>query len=1057
MKTLKWLAVGLLTVAGAFIANAATTQHVTAPMVWIGQTTGTDNNGTYLSPTDVYLTNNQHQVFTAYPPNGYRVTWWAWGATYKPDWGIFEGGKVVTNLISNATTYEWTGSTSVGAKVIGVRFDYFPYTVELYKNDGKGSDHLTMSGPYYYPNSFKLVANSYTREGYTFGGWTNSVGTVFQNQASVSGASLGVTHDSVVKLYAKWNPIHYKVAFDGNESTGGSMSAQDFAYGVSQPLTANTYVRKYTVTFNPGGGTVSPASDVASATFGGWAQTASGNKRFDDQQSVQNLTNAANETVTLYAKWTLGSVTLPTPTKANNTFKGWYDAAEGGNLIGAAGANYTPTANRTIYAQWTKKYSARFRYRNANGMWTYSDWQYVLPGSYATAPDPSVYDSVTGYRFTGWSPSSLQVNQDNLTFQAQYQANVYYIVLEANDNSSRERTIECTYDVTYTLDNTFARDGYTFKEWNTAANGSGNALPLNAQVKNVLTEDTASTNLYAQWTAIQYGITFDANGGAGEMTPMSLRYDEAATLTKNAFVNSGRPFLGWRFDGRTYADEAVVSNLTTVAGTNLMFQAIWKDMYWIRFLPNGGTGEMPVQAIDTGATVALTDNAFENLGYTFAGWATNATSSVKYADGEQIRDLAAPGETNDLYAVWATNVYAVAFVCNGGEGKMTNVTFRCHEPALLPSNAFVRTSAAGSWMFRGWSLDPTASAPDFTDEQEVTNLTYEANAEVTLYALWQAPGAGEQTALAVAVDCANLTFTTNSVSRWSIISNAADAVPGVSGAGASQYIRANPPASGSSNSSDLYVTLPTGAGVLRFHYRTTIDGTKYRPSRFAVMSDAATSQTDYIVDTAQTVSTWTEAVYEKAANGKPEKITWQFQKNMGAATDTVDIDCVTWTPDDVHTVAVTFRLNDGTAAPDDIWANYTVTSGQAIAQWPADPTGVDFAGWYTAAQGGTKVVASDPAPAADAVFYAHWGASFPVPTEKDRVEASRVVAEGGVLAVEFAADENFAYNLLATDSLAPTNWYKYYGPTNGTGTLRFVPAMDAPQRFFKIETIQRTE
>ena len=45
-------------------------------------------------------------------------------------------------------------------------------------------------------------------------------------------------------------------------------------------------------------------------------------------------------------------ITLPTPTNGTGSFKGWYDAAEGGTLIGAANAGYTPTADIILHAQW---------------------------------------------------------------------------------------------------------------------------------------------------------------------------------------------------------------------------------------------------------------------------------------------------------------------------------------------------------------------------------------------------------------------------------------------------------------------------------------------------------------------------------------------------------------------------------------------------------------------------------------------------------------------------------------------------------------------------------
>ena len=48
------------------------------------------------------------------------------------------------------------------------------------------------------------------------------------------------------------------------------------------------------------------------------------------------------------------SVALPTPTRDGYTFNGWYTAATGGTLVGAAGASYIPSADITLYAQWTE-------------------------------------------------------------------------------------------------------------------------------------------------------------------------------------------------------------------------------------------------------------------------------------------------------------------------------------------------------------------------------------------------------------------------------------------------------------------------------------------------------------------------------------------------------------------------------------------------------------------------------------------------------------------------------------------------------------------------------
>ncbi len=48
------------------------------------------------------------------------------------------------------------------------------------------------------------------------------------------------------------------------------------------------------------------------------------------------------------------ALTLPSPSRTSYVFNGWYDALTGGNKVGDAGANYSPTATRTLYARWTQ-------------------------------------------------------------------------------------------------------------------------------------------------------------------------------------------------------------------------------------------------------------------------------------------------------------------------------------------------------------------------------------------------------------------------------------------------------------------------------------------------------------------------------------------------------------------------------------------------------------------------------------------------------------------------------------------------------------------------------
>ena len=59
----------------------------------------------------------------------------------------------------------------------------------------------------------------------------------------------------------------------------------------------------------------------------------------------------------------------------------------------------------------------------------------------------------------------------------------------------------------------------------------------------LLNLDHASVTLYAQWTALTYTVTFDANGGTGAMAPETG--SAPAALMANAFTRTGYSFAGW--------------------------------------------------------------------------------------------------------------------------------------------------------------------------------------------------------------------------------------------------------------------------------------------------------------------------------------------------------------------------------------------------------------------------------------------------------------------------------------------------------------------------------
>lgn len=230
------------------------------------------------------------------------------------------------------------------------------YAVTYNANGGSGAP---TSQTKWHGESLALSSAKPTRTGYTFAGWNTKAdgsGTDYASGASYTG-------NAALTLYAKWTVVTYAVKYAAN---GGSSTpaSQTKTYGVTLTLKAAiahaSETATYKVTYNANGGTCATASANATKTttytFYRWKSSADGTLYQADGSYTKNAAT------TMTAQWTVGTtttqVTLPTPTRTNYSFDGWYTAASGGTKVGNAGAKYTPTANVTLYAQWTLSYVA---------------------------------------------------------------------------------------------------------------------------------------------------------------------------------------------------------------------------------------------------------------------------------------------------------------------------------------------------------------------------------------------------------------------------------------------------------------------------------------------------------------------------------------------------------------------------------------------------------------------------------------------------------------------------------------------------------------------------
>ena len=142
----------------------------------------------------------------------------------------------------------------------------------------------------------------------------------------------------------------------------------------------------------------------------------------------------------------------------------------------------------------------------------------------------------------------------------------YKVTFDANGGSVSPTSKEVTYGLTYGTLPTPTRYGYSFNGWYTAKTGGTK-----------ITDSTKVTlggnqTLYAQWTAKEYTITYDANGGSVSPTSAKIKMD-AAYPSLPVPERFGFTFNGW-FTEKTGGTK-ITSSAKFIAGTNQTLYAQW--------------------------------------------------------------------------------------------------------------------------------------------------------------------------------------------------------------------------------------------------------------------------------------------------------------------------------------------------------------------------------------------------------------------------------------------------------------------------------------------------
>ena len=233
----------------------------------------------------------------------------------------------------------------------------------------------------------------------------------------------------------------------------------------------------------------------------------------------------------------------------------------------------------------------------------------------------------------------------------------------------------------------------------------------------------------------QFTVSFDANGGAGEMEPATVNAGAEYTAPECAFTApDGQEFDCWTNDDGTETYPAGTS-LGLLAGDTTLY-AKWKDVepapvthFTVSFDANGGTGEMAPSDVDADAEYTVPASTFTApSGKVFDSWNTAADGTgTKYMP----QDAPAIHENMTLFAQWVAapaTKCTVTFDANGGAGSMDVLTADLGTTVTLPASTFTREG----YVFAGWN-----TAADGTGTAIVNGGQLTLGSDATLYAQWK--------------------------------------------------------------------------------------------------------------------------------------------------------------------------------------------------------------------------------------------------------------------------------------------------------------------------------
>lgn len=495
---------------------------------------------------------------------------------------------------------------------------------------------------------------------------------------------------------------------------------------------------------------------------------------------------------------------------------------------------------------------------------------------------------------------------------------------------SSERGIRYTFKLPSSC--TAGATSYSFTKTSNSLGGGTSGLRWNWAV-------STSSTAYLNTTGAGQGYKAASSSFSSGSTSMTL----LPNTTYYLFIYPGSTTYGWYY--WNYPE----SNFTLTVDGSIT--------YTVKYNANGGSGAPGNQTKTHGTALTLSSTKPTRTGYTFKGWATSASGSVAYAAGASY--TANAGVT--LYAVWQINSYTLYVYPQGGTwaSSTSSQTFSLNYGATKTIAPPTRTGYTfGGWM---WSYYGTMSNSSFNQSALLSTshgiTVYDNNNSGTISLSW-----------------------TDNPSTPTLYGKDYITIKKVSGTASPNlggFKRTVTPAAGTTYYHTFYAKVPTGYTLVRNN--NSISGTFTWLTDQAGTGDWKIYAYKLVVNASPTnLGTFGFISLKSDAGSTTTAVTWYLGANQITKSITSNQTFTTqagdtwmyasWIP---NKYTVTFNKNGG-GTPS--FSSKTVYYDDTYGDLPTvSRTGYTFAGWYTAASGGTKITTSTKvAITANQTLYAHW-------------------------------------------------------------------------------------